>query len=572
MKVSIDWLKQLVDLKVSKEELISLLPLRTIGLKEVTNEFIELDMKGYNRADLLSLKGISYEVAAIIGSNTLFEEPQEAKFVWNEARLPNIKVDVLDSKLCPFYCIAKIEGIKVDKSSEDWVKKLETSGMRSVNNIADVTNLVMLEYGQPLHAFDADKVNEESIIVRVAKDGEELITLDGKTRKLSKNDLLIADPKKGLGLAGVMGGQNSEVIESTSSILLEAAIFEPINLRQTATKLNLQSEASKRFQHGLTKKRLLQALNAAIKMCQKLGGNLTAISIVGNFEDKQKIVDLSLNKLNALVGIDFEEKEVEEYLFKLYFEAKLVSKGQWQVKVPYFRLDIEIEEDLIEEVARLYGYEKIPPKSLPGEYKSKGDPKQFKIIYDLKNTLKDSGLTEVQTYSFYSTRILNALGLSREVADKKLIKLANPMSAETEYLRESIWPNLLEVIDRNIRQGIKDIAIFEIGKIYYLNEKGEASEKYALTIALTNETNNPLDELEKIFKELNQRLDLKISEDLEKENGANLELFHPERLIQLKTGQGQILGGLAEVHKRTADKLGLDKRVAVLEIGLNKLL
>lgn len=573
MKVSIDWLKQLVDLKVSQEELVRLLPLRTIGLKEITQEFIELDMKGYNRADLLSLRGIAYEVAAITGSNPApsdgagFCELQEAKFVWNQTSLPNVNVDVLDSKLCPFYCIAKIEGIKVDKSSQDWVKKLETSGMRSVNNIADVTNLVMLEYGQPLHAFDADKVNR-GVSVRLASQGETLQTLDGEARQLKPSDLVIADEEGPIAIAGVMGGQNSEVTKNTSFILLEAAIFDPINLKQTAAKLNLQSEASKRFQHGLTKTRLLQALNAAIQMYQSLGGKLTAISIVGNFEDKEKVVNLSLDKLNALVGIDFEEKQVEEYLSKLYFEAKLVSKKQWQVKVPYFRLDINIEEDLIEEVARLYGYEKIPAKELPGEYIPKGDQKQFTLIRDLKNTLLDLGLTEVQTYSFYSTRVLNALGIDKQAADKKLIQLANPMSLETEFLRESIWPNLLEVIDRNVRLGFKDIAIFEIGKIYYLNEKEEASEKYALTIALTNNTDNPLSELEKVFRQLNQKLDLKISEDFEKERGANLELFHPTRLMRLRTEQDKILGGLAEVHKRVTDKFGLDKKVAVLEISL----
>lgn len=570
MKVSINWLKELLDLRVSQEELIRLLPLRTIGLKEVTDRYIELDMKGYNRADLLSLRGVAYEIASITPSNTLFEEPGQANFVWNQTGLPNANATVLNSNLCPLYCIAKIEGLRVNKSPAEWVEKLEDSGMRSVNNIADITNLVMLEYGQPLHAFDAKEVEGEEIIVRTARDEEELVTLDGKKRKLSKNDLLIADPKKALGLAGVMGGQNSEVTADTSTILLEAAIFDPINLRQTATKLGLQSEASKRFQHGLTKLRLLQALNAATRMYQELGGKLTAISIIGNFEDKQRVVNLSLDKLNALVGIDFENQQVEDYFSKLHFKPNLISKEKWEVKLPYFRLDIEIEEDLIEEVARLYGYEKIPAKGLPGEYKPKGDQQQFALIRDLKNTLVELGLTEVQTYSFYSTKVLNALGLTKE-AHKKLIKLANPMSAETEFLRESIWPNLLEAIDKNARLGFKDMAIFEMGKIYYINEKGEASEKYALTIALANNTDNPLAELGKMFKEINRKMDLKISEGFEKEREANLELFHPTRLIQLKTEQGKILGGLAEVHKRVTDKFDLDKRVAVLEIGLNKL-
>src|SRR3989338_2170956 len=464
MKVSINWLNKLVNLNVSIEELVRLLPLRTIGLKEVTKNYIELDMKGYNRADLLSIRGVAYEAATITGSNILFNEPQEAEFVWNQESLPEVKVDVLNLKLCPFYCIAKIEGIKVDKSSEDWVKKIEASGIRSVNNIADVTNLVMLEYGQPLHAFDAGKVSGR-VSVRLASQGETLQTLDGKVRQPDTSDMVITDKSGPIAIAGIMGGKETEVSNYTSSILLEAAIFDPVNLRQTATKLNLQSEAGKRFQHGLTKTRLLQALNAAIKMYQEPGGKLTAISIVGNSQDQQKVVNLSLSNLNALVGIDFTDKQVEEYLSRLYCKpASYSSNGNvvLELTIPYFILDINIEEDLIEEVARLYGYEKIPAKSLAGEYKPKGDQKQFVLIRKLKDALVSLGLTEVQTYSFYSTRVLNALGLTNEKADKRLVKLANPMSSETEYLRESLWPNLLEVIDRNVRLDFKDIAIFEI--------------------------------------------------------------------------------------------------------------
>src|SRR3989344_2794580 len=211
MKVSIDWLKELVSLNCSVEELLRLLPLRTIGTKEVTNNFIELDMKGYNRADLLSMRGVAYEVSAITGSEIAFSEPEEAKFAWNTAKLPNTKVEVEDEKLCPLYCVAKIENLKPGPSLKNWVKKLNDSGIRSIDTITDITNLIMLEYGQTMHAFDANKVVDETMIVRLAKKGEKFVTLDGKTRELTEEDLLISDPKGILSLSGIMGGKDSEI-------------------------------------------------------------------------------------------------------------------------------------------------------------------------------------------------------------------------------------------------------------------------------------------------------------------------------------------------------------------------
>ena len=183
MKVSKNWLKELVDLNISDDELVRLLPLRTIGIKEVTPDFIELDMKGYNRADLLSLRGVAFEVVAITQSKLKFEEKDTAEFIWVDKSLNEVGVNVEDEDLAPIYCIAKIEGLKVEPSDNNWVKKLSDSGIRSINNVADVTNLVMVEYGQPLHAFDASAVEGEKIVVRTAKEGEELETLDGKKRK-----------------------------------------------------------------------------------------------------------------------------------------------------------------------------------------------------------------------------------------------------------------------------------------------------------------------------------------------------------------------------------------------------
>jgi phenylalanyl-tRNA synthetase beta chain len=432
--------------------------------------------------------------------------------------------------------------------------------MRSVNNIADVTNLIMLEYGQPMHSFDADKVADKTLIVRTARKGEQIKTLDEKTRDLDETDLLIADSKKPLGLAGVMGGKDSEVTDSTVTILLEAAIFDPISIRKTMQKHNLPSEASKRFQHGLTKTNLLQALSAAIKMYEELGGKLTALTLTGNLEDEVKNVQLTQEKVNSLIGIDIPQKDVESYLEKLGFHPRGGSTNSWEVTVPYWRLDINIEEDLIEEVARMYGYEKIPAKELTGEVPEKIDQSQFDLIYNLKKSLAETGLTEVQSYSFFSTKVLGALGFNDQNA-KNAVKVANPISSETEYMRTFIWPNLVEVIEKNMRQGFEDIAIFEIGKVYQPVKDEAPKESYRLAIALMNGGDNPLEELLTITDSIKSLVKMKLEKGgMMKELEA---LFHPKRFVSIKPG-----GGAAEVHPRFLNKFGINKRVAILEISL----
>lgn len=553
MKVSKSWLKELVTLSVPIEEVEKLLPIRTIAIREFAPDYFELDMKGYNRPDLLSMRGVATEVAAITGSKTTFEEES-----FQLAPDNGVQIIVDNEKLVPLYCIAKIEGLKVEKSSPEWIKKLAESGMRSINNVTDVTNLIMLEYGQPLHSFDAAMVKDQTIIVRSAKNGEELVTLDHKTRRLSIDDLLITDPDKALGVAGVMGGLNSEINEQTTSILLEAAIFDPITIRKTAQRLNLPSEASKRFQHGLTKTRLLQALQAAVKMYQSLGGKLTALTIVGETTDQTKVIELREDKLNSLVGINIDPEFSKSSLKKLQFSTDKINNG-WAVTPPYFRLDIENEADLIEEVARMYGYENIPAKPLQGELPTKVDQSLFELIAGLKTELVKLGLTEIQTYSFYSTAVLNNLEADRE----NLIRIANPMSAETEYMRDLLWPNLLERTIGNLKYR-EDVAVFEVGKVYHPQKEKLPEEGYHLSIALSNNTDNPVVELNTITVKLAESLGWKLQAQ---EDEADSDLIHPTRHFSLFDGDHQI-GVMAEVHPRVINRFGSEKRVAILEISL----
>lgn len=569
MKVSINWLRQLVKINKPMPELLHEINMKTIGTKEVTDKFIELDMKGYNRADLLSLRGVAYEVASLLESEVKFKEPTDEDFTWSNKKLPGLNVEIKDPAASPFYALAKIEGLKVAPSKKDAQQKLEDSGQRAVNNIADITNLVMLEYGQPLHAFDAREVEGETVIVRKARAGEEITTLDGKVRKLSSDDLLITDPKKAVGIAGVMGGENTEVTGKTHTILLEAAIFEPTALRKTATRLGMQSEASKRFYHGLTKRRLLQALDAAIKDLQKLGGRLTAVSIFDKYQDQKTDIKLRVDKTNSLIGLGLTEDEIKKLLERLNFEVKSEKPRVFEVKRPYWRLDVAIEEDLIEEVARIFGYDKIPSKVLPGNIPDKVDQTAFELIDSLKKQLLHQGLSEIQTYSFYSTKVLDALGWN-ETSKKFLIKLENPMSKETEYMRLNIWPNLVEAAVFN-NKSFEDVAIFEIGKRYLITPDGKPGEKYVLAITLINGTDNPMPELLKIVNQAFKNLEMPVEfGDLKLVADAK-RLFHPHKFKSIIIG-GKQLGGVAELHPQIADNFGAKKRIAICEIDLEKLI
>lgn len=537
MKVSLSWLKQLVDYKLSPKELADKLSLSSIGVKDQTEDYLELDLT-YNRGDLLSLRGVAREIATVTDSRLLFSADS-----FPDYHLPATSVEIENQELCPVYCLAKIEGLKVKTSPDEWIKKLKDSGIRTVNNIADITNLIMLEYGQPLHAFDEEKVRG-SVKVRVAESGEKITTLDGKERTLFEEDLLISDEIGPVALAGIMGGKESEVSESTTAILLEAAIFDPIVNRSSSKRHGLSTEATRRFQHGLTKTNLLQAFYAAIKMYENMGGRLTSVNLVGNLEDESKTIKLSLQKINSLLGIDIPAKVVEESLEKLGFVLKPQSDS-WEATVPYFRLDCQIEEDLIEEIARIYGYEKIIPKELKGQLPQKLDQTLQELVYSLKQALAKQGLTEVQTYSFYSTKVLSALRFPLDA----LIHVANPISSETEYMRDSLWPNLLEVVAKNIRWGYKDIGIFEIGKVYAPQKGDLPKEVYHLSIALSNNTDNPMSELYEIAKNLKLQPNVEIKK----------EYSHPTRHID----------GMAEIHPRYVNNFGIDSRVAVLEVELN---
>ncbi len=562
MKVSLSWLKELVDYNLTPQELANKLSLISIGVKDITPDYLELDLT-YNRGDLLSLRGVAREVAVITSSKVLFSQ-EVTKF----PKLPETPVEIEDEKLSPLQCVAKIDGLKVGPSPKEWVKKLEESGMRSVNNLVDITNLIMVEFGQPLHAFDVNSVKDKTIIVRAAKEGEAITTLDHKLRKLNSQDIVLADTEKPLDVAGVMGGVNTEVKESTYTILLSASMFNSSMVRKTSKKLGLYSEASKRFMHGLTKTNLLQALSAAIKMYESLGGELTAINLVGNLKDNPQNIALRLDYLEKLLGIKISAADAKSLLEKLEF--KVAGNKELEVVPPYYRLDIQIEEDVIEEVARMYGYEKIPGDPLQEEKPIKIDQSFYRFLEKIKESCEEAGLTEVSTYSFYSTQILKNMGWDPDNLET-LVKIANPISLETQYLKKILWQNLLEVVSKNARKGINDIAIFELGKSYSPKMDYLPDEKYRLAIALVNGSDNPIQELYSILQKITSKLGLELEPGDQNRTPLHSLLFHPNRFQHLNF-KGSKIGKIAEVHKRITDRFGIEQRVAIIDLDLKALL
>ncbi|NIT03429.1 phenylalanine--tRNA ligase subunit beta, partial [Candidatus Saccharibacteria bacterium] len=392
----------------------------------------------FNRGDLLSILGVARELAALYN---LKLEGEEEVFK-PQAALKSLTLQST-KELSPLYTLCLIEALSYQETPPQIRKRLELAGMRSVNLFADITNYVMLEYGQPLHAFDAEKVRERNkdltIKVRNAKRGEKIKTLDGLTRNLESSDIVIADRKGPIAIAGIMGGEETEVDLNTKEILLEAAIFNPISIRRTARRLGLQSEASTRFEHYLSPENLLAALTKASKLYQLHGGGkVVGFGQEGKTRTKKEAVNLNKARLDALLGAKINFAKARKYLARLGFKVMSSDKGlvAWP---PHFRGDITCEEDLIEEVARMEGYETLPATP-PATGAIEIPQNNFEHLRQyLSELLVGLGFYEVRSYPFLNTEALTHRGT------EKLRKIKNPISVETEYLKDSSLLNLLAI-------------------------------------------------------------------------------------------------------------------------------
>lgn len=435
-----------------------------LGLDDI---ILELELTP-NRADCLSMLGVAREVAAVLGTELHLPEIRVEEV--NENIEDQVVVKIADAKLCRRYAARLIKNVKIGPSPLWMQHRLQAAGIRPISNVVDVTNYVMMELGQPLHAFDAAKLSNDrvNILVRTGKPGEKMNSLDGLERELDEKMLVITDGQSPVAIAGVMGGLESEVTGDTSTILLESANFTGPGIRRTSKNLGLRSESSIRFEKGVDINICIPAINRAAQLIQEMGAGEVARGIVDNYpaQVEQKVITLRPDRVRQILGVEVPRAEIVKIMQNLRFPY--LEKGpDFEVSVPTGRSDITLEIDLIEEVARLFGYNRIPT-TLPSGATVQGGKSREQQLADLtREHLLSSGLTEIITMSFINPRSYDAILLPENSLLRQSVVVQNPLSEDQRVLRTTLLPGIMEVLARNAARRNKDTAVFEIGNVFY---------------------------------------------------------------------------------------------------------
>ncbi len=531
-----------------------------------------------NYARCLGLIGIAREVKAMQEEELKINYPEinvkEDKSE-NINELADIKIE--DEKLCPRYAGRVIKDVTI-KPSPKWMQdRLKAAGIRPINNIVDITNYILLEYNQPLHAFDLDKIKDGNVIVRRAKEDEKVVTLDDVERRLDKETLVITDPEKVIAVAGVMGAQNSEVTEKTTDIFLEAACFNPSSIRKTARKLGLPSEASHRFERGIDIENVIEAGNRAAYLIQEYADGKVVEGIIDNYPNKyqEKIIEVNINKANRILGLDLSKDEIEKMLNRLEIEVTEKDKNSIKLRVPSYRNDIEQDADIFEEIARIYGYNNIPTTTPKTNEVGKRTRKQ-KIEKKIKNTMNAAGLDEIITFSLTGPDNYKDLNLSDDHQYRNWVKIKNPLNEAFGLLRTTLLPGVIESISTNAKRQVADVKYFEIGRTFHNQGENERPVEKTMLAAGSmgaKDDNWGLDApdfyylkgaLEKLFNHLN------IIDSIEYRRGKE-DFTHPGRTADIYY-KNEKIGILAELKPKVIDSYDLKKRTSILEIDISKIL
>ena len=487
MKITYCWLKDFLKVKLTPEALaqkLTMAGLEVVGLEKTkTDTVLEIEITS-NRPDWLSVLGVAREVSALTQEKLKLASQLKlapvGKNKKSQTKSIDLKLQVQSKKDCPFYSARIICDLKVGPSP-DWLKsRLELLGCRSVNNVVDITNYILFTYGQPLHAFDLDLLTPGTLTVRRAVMGEEIVLIGGEKKLLGPEILVIADKQKPVALAGVMGGKSTEVTLQTHNILLESAVFNPILVRQAKQKLGLQSESAYRFERGVDPEMAkLASQEAARLITQVAGGKVGEVKFSNNFKFKPVIIKLNLQEANKLLGVNIAPLQAVKILRQLGLKIKSQSSGVLTVSVPSFRPDLKLAIDLVEELARIYGFDKIP-QTFPELKAQKKIPSKVDLVSDLKSVLAALGLQEIITYSLIDRALLAHAQLQQSEA---VVEILNPLSREQEILRPSLLPSLMRAVAFNLNQQQERISVFEIANIF-LDHALTVQEDLFLGIAL----------------------------------------------------------------------------------------
>ncbi|UCC66666.1 MAG: phenylalanine--tRNA ligase subunit beta [Deltaproteobacteria bacterium] len=532
-----------------------------------------------NRGDCLSMIGMAREVAALTGGRFHTPTPQLREI---EERVDDlVRVSVPDADLCPRYAARLITGVKIGPSSF-WLRtRLERAGVRSINNVVDVTNYVMLEYGQPLHAFDFDRLEGTEVVVQRAGEGDTFVTLDGVERLLDRDTLMICDAVTPVAIAGIMGGLNSEIRDDTSRVLLESAYFSPEGTRRTSKALGLQTESSYRFERGVDFEGVLPASLRASALIAELAAGEVVQGVIDCYPAPipRPEIRLRLAKVSALLGVRLEGREVKEILRRLLMEIKVGKGEEWVICPPTYRGDISREIDLIEEIGRIKGYDLIPvqiPKVWILPFKKR---KEEELEERVKKVLIGLGFYEVITYSFISPQSLQALRLSSNDRRLRPLTLLNPLTEEQSVMRTTLLPGLLETAKYNLSHKNRDMKMFELREVYYPTDGGKLPEERRSLAGLVmgafagggwNISPKEVDFYD--VKGCVERLlfDLGIPSPAFS-FGEDISYLHPHKagVIEL---DGEWVGVLGELHPEVANAYGLPSGVYIFEFDLPLLL
>ncbi len=531
-----------------------------------------------NRSDCLSVIGIARDIAAKLGLK--LKAPDSALLEGTEAVDSVIGVTIESPELCLRYAARYISGCKIAPSPEWLVKRLNSIGIRSINNVVDVTNLIMMELGQPLHAFDCDRLSGKRIVVRTAKEGEQFTSLDNQPRVLTTADLVICDAERPVALAGVMGGLNSEIESTTTSILLESAFFKPAAIRKTAKRLGLHTESSHRFERGIDIDNVTRALDRAASLIVELAGGVQAKGCIDVYPGKSDRVAITFRpeKANELIGIDLERDDIIDILARLECGISQNVDGSCAVIPPHYRIDIEREIDLIEEIARLNGYDKIPATMPIARVTSDRPTRSQEIEKRLRDLLVNNGMTEIINFSFTSPEAAGKLLLNDDDPRRTAIKLANPLVDEQSVMRTTLLPGLLETTARNMNFRSLDLKLFEMRRVY-LPGDGESMPHEPLYIvgAITgsrdgdgwSRPNEPVDffDAKGIVEAVLDYLDIGgVSWSVDNPESY----YHPGKSCRIFAGR-ECIGSVGELHPIVQKNFEIEKPVYCFELDFEKL-
>ncbi|MBI5409232.1 MAG: phenylalanine--tRNA ligase subunit beta [Nitrospirae bacterium] len=570
MKASYNWLKEFIDFSISPKELAHALTMSGFeveGVMEFEGDAIFDINVTPNRPDCLSIVGMAREISAIL-EIPLKIAPVEIKK--QEGRGPN--VEIKNAELCRRYAARLIHGVKLAPSPERLVKRLEAHGFKAICNVVDITNYVLLELGQPLHAFDLDKLAGRKIAVNTAGSETKFQTLDNEDRNLKEDMLLIWDAEKPVALAGVMGGLNTEVSSSTKNILLESAYFYPSSIRKASKSLGVTSESSYRFERGVDIDNVAKALDRAAQMIEEIaGGQVSCLTDIYPQHFTPKQIPVRIEKITSLLGIKIQESQIQNILNGLGFEIKREGEG-YVVIPPSFRIDVQRDVDITEELARLYGYDKISATLPRIQMRQAPAAKLRDLINVMRNSMTKSGFSEVINYSFINPDIFERLNLPPDDKRRELVYIKNPLRKEESAMRTTLIPALLNNVSLNLNRGEKMLRFFEVSKVFLPSGNKLPNEVVQTAAVLNKGASASLWEtrhdgfydvkgaLENLFR------DLRIKDFVLEQNPSLPEPYlHPGKACSISIS-GEKIGALGAIHPSVSEAFDIKGNVIILEI------